>query len=84
MLNRAVIPAWTVSALCAQTDYELFFPDKGGTSNPAKRVCRKCPVRRPCLELALESGDRLFGGWGGKSEKERRAINRARREKEAA
>jgi WhiB family redox-sensing transcriptional regulator len=37
------------SALCAQVDPELFFPDKGQPSAPAKAVCARCPVTALCL-----------------------------------
>ena len=64
---------WRDQALCAQTDPELFFPDKGGTSAPAKRVCARCPVRAECLQDALDTGER-FGIRGGLSERERRKL----------
>lgn len=65
--------SWQGRALCAQTDPELFFVEKGGTARPAKRVCRECPVRAECLEYALENGEG-FGIWGGLTERERRRI----------
>ena len=37
--------AWQAEALCAQTDPEAFFPEKGGSTRDAKRVCGVCPVR---------------------------------------
>ena len=33
---------WHERALCAQTDPEAFFPEKGGSTREAKRVCC-CP-----------------------------------------
>ena len=62
-------------ALCAQTDPEAFFPEKGGSTREAKKVCRSCEVRAECLEYALEHDER-FGIWGGLSERERRRIKR--------
>jgi WhiB family redox-sensing transcriptional regulator len=64
---------WRELALCAQVDPELFFPDKGGSSRPAKRVCATCEVSAECLQEALDRGER-FGVWGGLSERERRAL----------
>jgi len=61
------------SALCAQTDPEVFFPEKGGSSKPAKRICAKCPEIEPCLTEALANKD-SFGIRGGKSERERRRM----------
>jgi WhiB family transcriptional regulator, redox-sensing transcriptional regulator len=68
-------PAWQDLALCAQTDPEAFFPEKGGSTREAKRVCRSCEVRQECLEYALEHDER-FGIWGGLSERERRRLKR--------
>lgn len=64
---------WTEQALCAQTDPESFFPEKGGSTREAKKVCTSCPVRAECLDHALEHEER-FGIWGGLSERERRAL----------
>ena len=66
---------WQDRALCAQTDPEAFFPEKGGSTREAKRVCRSCEVRAECLEYALENDER-FGIWGGMSERERRRLKR--------
>jgi WhiB family redox-sensing transcriptional regulator len=66
---------WQDRALCAQTDPEAFFPEKGGSTREAKRVCRSCEVRAECLDYALGNDER-FGIWGGLSERERRRIKR--------
>jgi WhiB family redox-sensing transcriptional regulator len=66
---------WQERALCAQTDPEAFFPEKGGSTREAKRVCLSCEVRPECLEYALANDER-FGIWGGMSERERRKIKK--------
>ena len=66
---------WQERALCAQTDPEAFFPEKGGSTREAKRVCLSCEVRVECLEYALENDER-FGIWGGLSERERRRLKK--------
>ena len=66
---------WQERALCAQTDPEAFFPEKGGSTREAKRVCASCEVRSECLDYALANDER-FGIWGGLSERERRKIKR--------
>ncbi|WP_456581405.1 WhiB family transcriptional regulator [Blastococcus sp. SYSU DS0510] len=71
--------AWRLDALCAETDPEAFFPEKGGSTRDAKRVCTGCPVRAECLEFALANDER-FGIWGGLSERERRRVRLQRRE----
>lgn len=65
------LPEFRLDALCAETDPELFFPTKGGSSRAALRICALCDVRDECLEYALEKGER-FGIWGGLSERARR------------
>jgi len=66
---------WQERALCAQTDPEAFFPEKGGSTREAKRICMGCEVRDACLEYALAHDER-FGIWGGLSERERRRLKR--------
>lgn len=68
--------AWQADALCAQTDPEAFFPEKGGSTREAKRVCEGCEVRSECLDYALANDER-FGIWGGLSERERRRLRKA-------
>lgn len=67
----------TQFGLCAQTDPEAFFPEKGGSTREAKRICAGCDVRAECLEYALAHDER-FGVWGGLSERERHRLTRAR------
>ncbi|TQK76222.1 transcription factor WhiB [Rarobacter incanus] len=69
------VESWQDRALCAQTDPEAFFPEKGGSTREAKRVCVRCEVKAECLEYALEHDER-FGIWGGLSERERRKLKR--------
>ena len=73
--NSAQDLSWQERALCAQTDPEAFFPEKGGSTREAKRVCLSCDVRSECLEYALGHDER-FGIWGGLSERERRRLKR--------
>jgi WhiB family redox-sensing transcriptional regulator len=67
---------WQERALCAQTDPEAFFPEKGGSTREAKKVCLSCDVRGECLEYALANDER-FGIWGGLSERERRRLKKS-------
>jgi WhiB family redox-sensing transcriptional regulator len=81
LLALAATPAeaddsFFASALCAQTDPETFFPEKGGTTRDAKRICAACDVRDACLAFAL-AGDERYGVWGGLSERERRILKRS-------
>ncbi len=67
--------SWKDEALCAETDPEAFFPEKGGSTREAKKICTGCEVRAECLEFALANDER-FGIWGGLSERERRRLRR--------
>ncbi len=70
-------PEWFGDALCAEVDPALFFPKKGGSTRDAMGICGRCEVRETCLEYALDHGER-HGIWGGKSERDRRKIERLR------
>jgi WhiB family redox-sensing transcriptional regulator len=67
--------AWQADSLCAQTDPEAFFPEKGGSTRDAKRICTSCEVKAQCLDYALQNDER-FGIWGGLSERERRKLRK--------
>ncbi|MEY4417971.1 MAG: hypothetical protein RIQ88_409 [Actinomycetota bacterium] len=67
--------AWQQDAICSQTDPEAFFPEKGGSTRDAKKICSGCDVRQQCLDYALANDER-FGIWGGLSERERRKLKR--------
>jgi WhiB family redox-sensing transcriptional regulator len=64
---------WMDDALCREIDRDLFFPDHGGKSQPAKKVCRECRVQNECLTYAL-TFTTLLGVWGGTTEPERRIL----------
>jgi WhiB family redox-sensing transcriptional regulator len=51
-------PEWVELALCAETDPEAFYPEKGGSVREAKRVCNGTPARevsgnRPAVPARL-------------------------------
>lgn len=75
-LEQLDAPAWMNASLCAQTDPESFFPDKGGSTREAKAVCGRCAVAAECLDYAIENQER-WGIWGGLSERERRKLTKA-------
>lgn len=66
---------WADRAKCLVAEPETFFPEKGGSTREAKKICTDCPVKAECLEYALENDER-FGIWGGLSERERRKLRR--------
>lgn len=66
---------WRDLAVCAEVGPTLFFPEQGESVREAKQVCASCPVRKDCLEYALDNG-LFFGVWGGTTEGERRTMMR--------
>ena len=62
---------WRDEAACAEHDGALWFPERGGFTAEAKRICATCPVQAECLEYA-ETNIIKFGVWGGLSERQRR------------
>lgn len=62
---------WVDRAACKGMGADLFFPELGEDTRPAKEVCQGCPVRAECYAYSLEISTH-HGIWGGKSERERR------------
>ncbi|WP_405848453.1 WhiB family transcriptional regulator [Streptomyces sp. NBC_01518] len=72
---------WQDQAVCQSTEYnpvdpETFFPapDETDKITAAKSLCGQCPVRRTCLDTALEGGD-TDGIRGGLTEEERGPLH---------
>ena len=66
---------WMDKALCREVDLNLFFPDGGGSSKTARKVCNRCEVKTQCLKYALTFPS-MIGIWGGTTEKQRRLMKR--------
>lgn len=66
---------WTLMAKCRDMADALF--PEGKDQKRARVVCRDCPVRSECLAEALDNRIE-WGVWGGMTERERRALLRAR------
>ena len=66
---------------CRNKPLGWFYPPAGieghAFADLAKSICEDCPVRRPCLLWALETGED-HGVWGGATAKERRKMRRRR------
>ena len=79
---------WVDRAACRGADLHVFFPGRGESAEPARRICARCAVRQPCLEYAISHGI-THGIWGGLAERDRRALRTrhvaaARRERDEA
>lgn len=78
-------PAWmdrrAETAPCAQTDPELWFPEKGANVSVPRRLCREaCPLLAACRSWALaHPQDTAHGIWGGLTARERQRIRRDQR-----
>ncbi len=74
--------AWMDRAACkGQTD--LFFTEGSGfhgtqAVQAARQVCARCPVKRECLDYALNDPS-LSGTWAGTTTKQRSEIRGDRR-----
>lgn len=64
---------WQRQARCTEADTNVFFSPE--TEKLAKGICGLCPVRKPCLDYALET-QQPDGVWGGKNTGERQALLR--------
>lgn len=76
--------SWMKEGLCLGADSTFFFPpeDSRGTAmqyySIGKEICAECPVSQQCLSMSLLTGDN-YGLWGGKTPRERRAIDSKQR-----
>lgn len=73
---RAARWNWRAAARCRTSDAEGLFV-AGARQREARQLCRGCAVRTECLAHALDNRIE-FGVWGGMTERERRALLRAR------
>jgi WhiB family transcriptional regulator, redox-sensing transcriptional regulator len=79
---------WRYRAACRGVDLGVFFPGRGESAEPARRICASCPVRQQCLDYAINHGI-VQGIWGGLAERDRRTLRirymgAARRERDEA
>ena len=71
--------AWRRLAACRDAT-ELFYgpgnesaEDRQAREAAAKKLCRRCPVRRHCLDFAVSTAQ-VGGVWGGLSAAERAPL----------
>ena len=76
---------WQVKASCRGPQAAVFFPpshferkdEKELRERRAKAICATCPVKRSCLEYALQIRE-PHGIWGGLNELERKQLMASR------
>ena len=74
---------WMAAGKCRDLPPATFFPSDGLGVEMARRVCADCPVRKVCLEYALDHHIE-HGVWGGASERTRRRMALHRRDARSA
>lgn len=70
---------WREYAACKGMDTNLFFPEKGystDTVQSAKKICNGCSVREECLDFIMNQPDDRYGIFGGYTYTQRRVIRR--------
>ena len=67
---------WTERAACHGAVSINFFPEKNESPNPAKAVCKECPVMLSCRGYAIRAGE--LGIWGGMTTRERARFRQTR------
>lgn len=68
---------WKVEGLCAgmaDAD-EVFFPPQWGSTEQARDICSRCPVRVLCAAYAIAHRE-PYGVWGGLSSHQRKHMSR--------
>lgn len=78
--GAAVPPAMAKGSTtpCMAEDPETMFPDERGGGDAvarARAVCKRCPLKKDCLEHALRVPEE-FGMWGGTTARQRRIIRK--------
>ena len=68
--------SWNTMGHCRNGDPDRMFVT-GAAQQKARSICRNCPVLKQCLAMALTEKIK-YGVWGGTTERERRAIRKAR------
>lgn len=81
MSAQTLEQTWQVKAACRGPQAAVFFPppqferkdEKLAREAQAKDICASCPVRRPCLDYAVDIRE-PHGIWGGLNEAERKEL----------
>lgn len=73
-----IVPDWHHQALCREDLYKPLFRGESGRQKTAQAIaiCKRCPVRRPCLADSFIN-EEPWGVWGGVGERDRLDLLRA-------
>jgi len=58
-------PEWQQQAACRGKATAAWFPEPGEDPEPARAICRTCPVSAECRDYALTLETCTPGVWGG-------------------
>lgn len=72
--QSTLVEDWAPLAVCGSGEPDALFV-QGAAQQQAKQICLRCPVVAECLADALDNRTE-FGVWGGRTERERRAMLR--------
>lgn len=81
VLDRIGAPLPPKGGNCTDHDTKWWFPPKAQNrqdienSKTAVALCRECPIRKECLEYAMNW--EAYGIWGGFTERQRDAIRKS-------
>ena len=78
---------WRESAACLDRDPEDWFPNEGRhllteANQKAKAICTFCPVRKECLQFAVEHNI-AYGIYGGLTAPDRKRAGKREAKKES-
>jgi WhiB family redox-sensing transcriptional regulator len=73
-----ILPKFPGKAACAGKDAALWFPQSGGITAEAKRICDGCELREACLKWSIDNRE-PYGTWAEVSETQRRELLKRRR-----
>jgi WhiB family redox-sensing transcriptional regulator len=67
---------WARAACRKVAEKNIFFPEPGDPGTVAKLICAHCPIRRECLDWALDHREDygIFGGTTGRERIEMRKL----------
>jgi WhiB family transcriptional regulator, redox-sensing transcriptional regulator len=63
-MSAGICERTTLTVPCHVEDADLWFAEDPGELEQAKALCQYCPIRRECLNAALERQE-PWGVWGG-------------------
>jgi len=66
---------WSQIGSCRGMSVDIFFATMADEIEAAKAICRRCPVRLPCLDEAVRNPS-VRGVWGGASDNDRLSMRR--------